>query len=83
MTVSPNGTGSNGLTMTVSGNNVLIQAFGILGTNYYIQQTTNLAYPVTWIDLPGTPVMASPLGQISFTVTNATSPSFYRTSTTP
>lgn len=81
VTVTANGTGNNGLTVTPSGGSVIVQAFGIPGQSYYIQVASSVTGP--WTDLPGTPVTANSLGQISYTVSDPTSPSYYRTSTTP
>lgn len=81
VTVTGNGTGNNDLTVTPSGGGVIVQAFGIPGQSYYIQVASSVTGP--WTDLPGTPVTANSLGQISYTVSDPTSPSYYRTSTTP
>lgn len=80
--VSPNGTGNNGLTATVSGGNIIVQAFGIPGQLYYIQQSTNAPGTPPWEDVGST--TANALGRISCTVSGPVpSPSFYRTSTSP
>jgi hypothetical protein len=80
--VVANGTGNNGLTAVSSGANLLIQAFGIPGQTYYIQQSLNAPGLPPWTDV-GTAV-GSPAGQISFLLIGPPpGASFYRTSTSP
>jgi hypothetical protein len=83
VSVSPNGPGNNGLTITpVGGGCILLQFFGIPGQSYYIQQTSSLNLPVTWTDLVQT--NANSIGVISDIICPPLpSPSFYRTSATP
>ena len=50
--------------MTASGNDVIISAYGMRGQTIPSSRQRTCPYPVTWIDLPGTPVTANPLGQI-------------------
>ena len=70
------------MTIQISGANAILQAHGIPGTNYYLQYSSPFITG-PWQDLPGTPVPADGSGLINYTVTNAPTPSFYRTSTTP
>jgi hypothetical protein len=82
VSVSPNGPGNNGLTITpLGGGCILLQFFGIPGQSYYIQQTSSLNPPVTWTDLVQT--NANSIGVVSYINCTPTSPSFYRTSATP
>ena len=78
---SGNAPSQNGLTIQMSGNNAILQFHGIPGQVYYVQQSSSVNGP--WQDLPGTPVTANSLGLIAYTVIAPSTPSYYRTSTTP
>jgi hypothetical protein len=83
VSVVANGTSDNFISGQSGGpGSVTIQAYGIPGTTYYIQQSTTSPGLPPWTDVGS--ATASPLGMINFTVPGPVpSPSYYRTSTTP
>jgi hypothetical protein len=68
-------------TITLVGGDVNLTFWGVPGSSYTVQFSTNLNAGIGWVDLtPAVTATNSPLGQISFTDTNAPSSGdgFYR-----
>jgi len=75
--VTPSNAGTTNVNYSVNGDKLNLMFYGVPGTSYHIQQSSP-APNGPWTTI-GDAMTASSLGQISITLTNPPTPSFYRT----
>jgi hypothetical protein len=62
---------SSAESITASGSSAAIQFSGVVGYEYHVQRTTDLAPPKTWTTLTTSPLSPANDGSLTFTDTNA------------